>query len=506
MMRYPTIHLCSFLIVLTVALLGASTSVYGDDRFPDPHGDEFGTASPVSVGTTVNGSIEVDIDRDWFSFTAERFTTYTIEATPTGLWDANLAAYAFHGQVPLGTTSSVGAASASLEWVNTSYEMTVYVDVSGFAKFTIGSYDLVVSAQPLPDSDGDGLTDDFEFQYFGGNSALPGQHSDSDGFTNLEEQWLGTDPTSGTSGLFITSMVKDGASNDVTWVSRSGLVYELEYASGLENASWDGVATVLGSGPSTTITDPAGMSDRFYRVRVKDVPDLHADDLGAASILEEPVHGAVDVVGDEDWFRFTAEEDVQYTMRLTPLGAWDAQLAAWILGGELDLGSKQGSDGMPLELQWANKAGSPKVVHVQVSGAGTADVGLYELEVIAKPFTDSEPDGLPDAWETAFFASLAQGPNDDFDLDGFTNAEEKKLGTNPADPASGLFLTALETGGGSNRVTWLAAPLRQYKVQATSGMNGGWTSVGTVTGMGPTASLSEPGATTQRFYRVMFTP
>lgn len=49
---------------------------------------------------------------------------------------------------------------------------------------------------------------------------------------------------------------------------------------------------------------------------------------------------------------------------------------------------------------------------------------------------DKDGDGLPDEWEVTHFGHLFQGPDDDFDGDGFTNAEELAAGTNPADPNS----------------------------------------------------------------------
>lgn len=49
---------------------------------------------------------------------------------------------------------------------------------------------------------------------------------------------------------------------------------------------------------------------------------------------------------------------------------------------------------------------------------------------------DTDADGLPDAWERTYFNSLAQGADDDYDLDTFSNLIEFNNGTNPADPLS----------------------------------------------------------------------
>lgn len=48
--------------------------------------------------------------------------------------------------------------------------------------------------------------------------------------------------------------------------------------------------------------------------------------------------------------------------------------------------------------------------------------------------TDTDSDGLPDAWETDHFGDLTKGPGDDTDSDGLTNIQELNLGTDPSDP------------------------------------------------------------------------
>jgi len=50
---------------------------------------------------------------------------------------------------------------------------------------------------------------------------------------------------------------------------------------------------------------------------------------------------------------------------------------------------------------------------------------------------DSDRDGLLDEWELNYFDNLnAQSGEDDFDNDGFTNAQEYAKSTDPTDPSS----------------------------------------------------------------------
>jgi hypothetical protein len=46
---------------------------------------------------------------------------------------------------------------------------------------------------------------------------------------------------------------------------------------------------------------------------------------------------------------------------------------------------------------------------------------------------DTDGDGLLDVWELFYFGNLSQTAADDFDLDGFTNLQEKEGGTDPTD-------------------------------------------------------------------------
>src|SRR6185369_16079563 len=50
------------------------------------------------------------------------------------------------------------------------------------------------------------------------------------------------------------------------------------------------------------------------------------------------------------------------------------------------------------------------------------------------PIVDSDADGLDDNWELAHFGTLAYGPKDDPDDDGYNNAREQVMGTDPLVP------------------------------------------------------------------------
>jgi hypothetical protein len=61
--------------------------------------------------------------------------------------------------------------------------------------------------------------------------------------------------------------------------------------------------------------------------------------------------------------------------------------------------------------------------------------GSNPTNILSTPL-DTDADGLPDAWETTYFSTLAYGPSDDPDNDGYTNLQEYQAGTNPNNAAS----------------------------------------------------------------------
>jgi parallel beta-helix repeat protein len=70
--------------------------------------------------------------------------------------------------------------------------------------------------------------------------------------------------------------------------------------------------------------------------------------------------------------------------------------------------------------------GDPRVIDGNSDGTATVDMGADEYL-----FVDTDADGLQDEWEMWYFGNLSQGPDDDYDGDGWTNVEEYFAGTDP---------------------------------------------------------------------------
>ena len=94
---------------------------------------------------------------------------------------------------------------------------------------------------------------------------------DGDGYTNLQESALGTNPMDSSSTFNVKTIERNGNSLTITWSSVSGKKYQVQAATQLNPSSWQNVWEVLtaNSGLSTkTVTVPAGASAYFVRVNL----------------------------------------------------------------------------------------------------------------------------------------------------------------------------------------------------------------------------------------------
>lgn len=104
-------------------------------------------------------------------------------------------------------------------------------------------------------------------------------------------------------------------------------------------------------------------------------------------------------------------------------------------------------------------------------GGAVGDILSVSLILRGTQITDADQDGLDDAWEGARLGTLAYGPKDDPDGDGYANAREQLMGTNPqvSDIQTtpnlsrwGLF------GSQMLRLSWESAPLYEYQIAGGS--------------------------------------
>ena len=130
---------------------------------------------------------------------------------------------------------------------------------------------------PNPDTDGDGLPDEWELRFFGGpTNGVAGVDDDGDGHDNQDEYWLGTDPRSVLSRLEIVEQGLTGGVPVVTWQTVGGKVYALQISTQLVEGGvgFETVTNVtegdvpVGIGGTQTVVDGGRTNGvGFYRVR-----------------------------------------------------------------------------------------------------------------------------------------------------------------------------------------------------------------------------------------------
>jgi subtilisin family serine protease len=131
-----------------------------------------------------------------------------------------------------------------------------------------------LNLQRIVDTDGNGLPDWWELQYFGHLTGTdPNADPDHDGMNNLAEWIAGTNPTNAASVLRLTLVSATNASNIVVrWSSVAGKNYWLERSTNLATGFNAVVATnIAATAPTNTQTDTAILPGhtRFYRVGVQ---------------------------------------------------------------------------------------------------------------------------------------------------------------------------------------------------------------------------------------------
>ena len=134
-------------------------------------------------------------------------------------------------------------------------------------------------------------------------------------------------------------------------------------------------------------------------------------------------------------------------------------------------------------------------------------IQFASLMIAGVPITDTDRDGLDDAWETGRFGSLGPGPQDDPDNDGYSNAREQVMGTDPAQPDRPFVLDLARWSGTVNRLSWPGVANQNYEVWATSDLNLPMNLLTNLPGQFPEAEWFSPFTdATPAFFRVRSEP
>lgn len=125
---------------------------------------------------------------------------------------------------------------------------------------------VVAAAQSNNDQDGDGLPDDWEFQYFGGETnANPAATAANGANTVIETYIAGLDPTD-PAALFASSMA-NAAGFMLQWNVVSGRVYSIWQSDSLHHGFQPLVTNIIW--PQSNYIDTVSFTQRFYRIGVQ---------------------------------------------------------------------------------------------------------------------------------------------------------------------------------------------------------------------------------------------
>ena len=97
--------------------------------------------------------------------------------------------------------------------------------------------------------------------------------------------------------------------------------------------------------------------------------------------------------------------------------------------------------------------------------AGTGSVKRATLTIRGVPITDSDHDGLDASWELKHFHTLAYGPQDDPDHDGYINSREQIMGTDPNASDSPFLLDLSVWDDRLARLSWQSDTNTTYQIQ-----------------------------------------
>lgn len=127
-----------------------------------------------------------------------------------------------------------------------------------------GYYLVTVHLPSAFDSDGDGLPDAWESQFFNNPTfALAGHDADSDGKSNIEEYLAGTNPTNTLSRFKIETL----NANTISWTPKAGRTYSILWTDDLAKP-FKRIASGLTTG-SYTDNLHAESSANYYRIQVE---------------------------------------------------------------------------------------------------------------------------------------------------------------------------------------------------------------------------------------------
>ncbi|WP_372808367.1 SUMF1/EgtB/PvdO family nonheme iron enzyme, partial [Pontiella sp.] len=120
-----------------------------------------------------------------------------------------------------------------------------------------------------PDTDGDEMPNDWEMAFFGSETGVVASADfDDDGYTNLDEFRLGSNPTNSASHLNFSVAAAGGGGALISCSTAPGRIYIIEYTDSLSPVAWRLLGGFAGTGATGQHEDADFALGRYYRMRV----------------------------------------------------------------------------------------------------------------------------------------------------------------------------------------------------------------------------------------------
>jgi hypothetical protein len=310
-------------------------SVSTEEEINDDHGNDYTTATPVTVGAAINGSKDHFFDEDYFSFDAIQGESYVIKTELYTLGDSVLHLYDTDGASELAVNDDLGSFYQSKIYWDCTTTGTYYVKVRAYSSADTGTYSLSISTSPK-------MADDHGSTYvtatpvtvdimIDGNIDYSG---DADYFS-FEAQEGTVYNIESTMGTLFDYYVRLYGTDGVTELdSNDYLIGVLNY-SGRFYFTWDwwDYGKICAT-PGVSWTCPATgtyyvkISGAYfkhigtYSLLISTLPgvtDDHGNHFTTATpvAVDSCVDGNIDYAGDSDFFSFVAEEWTEYEFEVT---------------------------------------------------------------------------------------------------------------------------------------------------------------------------------------------
>lgn len=124
------------------------------------------------------------------------------------------------------------------------------------------------------------------------------------------------------------------------------------------------------------------------------------------------------------------------------------------------------------------------------------------LEIQGIPIVDEDADGLDDDWETGHFGSLKFSAKEDPDNDGYSNAREQIMRTNPAINENTLAVGIAPLNQDIIRLNWPAKNGTEYEILAGSRIDEPLTTITNLVGAFPRTVWFLPVDANARFFKI----